>query len=62
MNKRHETAITPKSADTQTMIPGNPYHDGKIIRCAIYGSKVCQNPKCDGYTRLCTLWQRHSCR
>ena len=55
MNKRHETAITPKSADIQTMIPGNPYHGGKIIRCAIYGSKVCQNPKCDGFTRLCTI-------
>ena len=33
------------------------------IQCSLFGSKVCPKPKeCDGYNRLCSVWQRHSGR
>lgn len=64
MNKHQkiETATTPKSDNIQTTLPGNPYKGGTVMKCAIKGTRACQDHDCDGYNRRCTVWLRHSCR
>lgn len=60
MTEKRVTVQHSSEHSQSLLLSNDPNPDENVLRCSLYGTKVCENKQCDGYLRLCDFWSKHS--
>ena len=58
--KRENNYITPDPATLRQSSNSHNMNGSISIPCSLMMTTVCPHPECNGYERMCSLWETHS--